>query len=386
MGPLSGLKVVEFAGLGPAPFCAMVLADLGAEVVRIERPQARPPSARQRAGDVLARGRRSLVLDLKQPAAIDVALRLVDGADVVIEGFRPGVMEKLGLSPEVCHRRNPALVYGRMTGWGQEGPLAAAAGHDINYIALSGALSMVGPRGGKPTPPPGLVGDFGGGAMLLAVGILGALWHARGTGRGQVVDAAICDGAALLSALMYGWRGTGEWHLGRGANVGDGGAYFYDTYVCSDGHCIAVGAIEPQFYAELLRRIGLADDPVFAGQWDQSRWDDCRVRLAEVFATRTRDAWCALLEGTDACFAPVLDLDEAPHHAHNRARANFAEVDGIVQPAPAPRFSATPCAPCQPVSAPGAHSRALLAEAGFDAAAIEALLAQGAAYDRVAAG
>ncbi|MCK9510274.1 MAG: CoA transferase [Pigmentiphaga sp.] len=384
MGPLSGLKVVEFAGLGPGPFCAMVLADLGAEVISIERPLPQPPSARQRAGDVLARGRRSLVLDLKQPAAIDVALRLIDKAHAVIEGFRPGVMEKLGLGPETCLARNPALVYGRMTGWGQQGPLAPAAGHDINYIALSGALSMIGPRGGKPTPPPGLVGDFGGGAMLLAVGILGALWHARGTGEGQVVDAAICDGAALLSSLMYGWRGTGQWSLERGRNMGDGGAYFYDSYVCSDGHCIAIGAIEPKFYAELLQRIGLADDPLFAKQWDKSRWEERRERLAALFATRTREAWCELLEGSDACFAPVLNLDEAPHHPHNRVRGNFAEVDGVVQPAPAPRFSATPAAPCQPVSAPGAHSRELLAEAGFGADAIDSLLAQGAVHEAVA--
>ncbi|MGE4337874.1 MAG: CaiB/BaiF CoA transferase family protein [Pigmentiphaga sp.] len=381
MGPLSGLKVVEFAGLGPGPFCAMVLADLGAEVISIERPRPQPPSARQRAGDVLFRGRRSLVLDLKQPAAINVALRLIDRAHVVIEGFRPGVMEKLGLGPDTCLARNPALVYGRMTGWGQQGPLASAAGHDINYIALSGALSMIGPRGGKPTPPPGLVGDFGGGAMLLAVGILGALWHVRDSGQGQVVDAAICDGAALLSSLMYGWRGTGQWSLERGGNMGDGGAYFYDTYVCSDGHCIAIGAIEPKFYAELLQRVGLEDDPAFAKQWDKAQWEERRERLAALFATRTRDAWCELLEGSDACFAPVLSLDEAPQHPHNQARGNFAEVDGIMQPAPAPRFSATPAAPCQPVSASGAHSRELLAEAGLEPEEIDGLLAQSVVHE-----
>lgn len=380
MGPLSGLKIVEFAGLGPGPFCAMVLADLGAEVITIERPTKRPSSAEQRAADVLSRGRRSLVLDLKQPAAIEVALRLVDQAHGVIEGYRPGVMEKLGLGPEVCLARNPALVYGRMTGWGQQGPLAQAAGHDINYIALSGALAMVGPKGGKPTPPPGLVGDFGGGAMLLAVGMLGALWHARGTGQGQVVDAAICDGAALLSTLMYGWHSVGQWRTERGSNMGDGGAYFYDTYACADGHYIAIGAIEPQFYAELLQRCGLQDDPLFQKQWDARQWPACSERLAAVFATRTREAWCSLLEGTDACFAPVLTLAEAPQHPHNVARANFATVDGVVQPAPAPRFSATPAAPCQSVPPQGAHTREVLAAAGFDAAAIDALLAQGAAH------
>lgn len=380
MGPLSGLKIVEFAGLGPGPFCAMVLADLGAEVITIERPTKRPSSAEQRAADVLSRGRRSLVLDLKQPAAIEVALRLVDQAHGVIEGYRPGVMEKLGLGPEVCLARNPALVYGRMTGRGQQGPLAQAAGHDINYIALSGALAMVGPKGGKPTPPPGLVGDFGGGAMLLAVGMLGALWHARGTGQGQVVDAAICDGAALLSTLMYGWHSVGQWRTERGSNMGDGGAYFYDTYACADGHYIAIGAIEPQFYAELLQRCGLQDDPLFQKQWDARQWPACSERLAAVFATRTREAWCSLLEGTDACFAPVLTLAEAPQHPHNVARANFATVDGVVQPAPAPRFSATPAAPCQSVPPQGAHTREVLAAAGFDAAAIDALLAQGTAH------
>lgn len=380
MGPLSGLKIVEFAGLGPGPFCAMVLSDLGAEVITIERPSKRPPTAEQRAADVLSRGRRSLVLDLKQPAAIEVALKLIDTAHGVIEGYRPGVMEKLGLGPEVCLARNPALVYGRMTGWGQQGPLAQAAGHDINYIAISGALAMVGPKGGKPTPPPGLVGDFGGGAMLLAVGMLGALWHARGTGQGQVVDAAICDGAALLSALMYGWHSAGQWRTERGSNMGDGGAYFYDTYICADGHYIAIGAIEPQFYAELLQRCGLQDDPLFQKQWDARQWPACSERLAAVFATRTRNDWCALLEGTDACFAPVLTLAEAPEHPHNQARANFATVDGVVQPAPAPRFSGTPAAACQAVPAQGAHTREVLAAAGYDAAAIEQLLAQGVAH------
>ncbi|MDD2545372.1 MAG: CaiB/BaiF CoA-transferase family protein [Burkholderiaceae bacterium] len=336
-GPLAGLRVVEMAGIGPGPFCAMVLADLGAEVLRIERP-GRPASAT----DVLCRGRTPLALDLRQPQAVQDALALIDRADVLIEGFRPGVMERLGLGPEVCRARNPRLVYGRMTGWGQSGPLAQAAGHDINYIAISGALHGIGRSGEAPVPPLNYVGDFGGGAMLLAVGVLAALQERTRSGQGQVIDAAMSDGAALLSAMVYGFKAAGQWSNQRGENLLDGGAHFYDTYACADGRHVAIGAIEPQFYALLRERCGIADDPTFDAQMDPAGWPLLKLRLADVLRTRTRDEWCALLEGTDACFAPVLDWDEAPRHPHNVARGTFATVDGVVQPAPAPRFSRTP--------------------------------------------
>ena len=339
-GPLQGLKVIEMAGLGPAPFCAMMLADMGADVVRIERPTA--PNVTGAAGrfDVLARSRRVLALDLKKPASIDAVLALVDQADVLIEGFRPGVMERLGLGPDICLARRPSLVYGRMTGWGQTGPLAKAAGHDINYIAITGALHAIGTQVGAPVPPLNYVGDFGGGAMMLAFGILCALHHARGSGVGQVVDAAMTDGAALLSSMMYGMHAAGAWSNRRGENMLDGGAHFYGCYACADGRHVSIGSIEPQFYAELLQRTGI-DDPEFSAQLDASRWPRLKARLADVFLTKTRDEWCALMEGSDVCFAPVLDWDEAPEHPHNVARESFVTVDGVVQPAPAPRFSDT---------------------------------------------
>lgn len=339
-GPLSGLRVIEMAGIGPGPFCAMVLADLGADVVRIARPGQDTP-----AHDVLARSRSVIHLDLREAGAVQQVLDLVAQADVLIEGYRPGVMERLGLGPEPCLQRQPALIYGRMTGWGQYGPLSHAAGHDINYIALSGALHGVGRAGERPVPPLNLVGDFGGGAMLLAVGILAALQERQRSGQGQVVDAAMTDGAALLSSMMYGFRASGLWRTPRGENLLDGGAFFYDTYTCADGHHVAVGAIEPQFYALLRQHCGVADDPAFDAQMDRAAWPQLRQKLAEIFATRTRDEWCALLEGTDACFAPVLDWDEAPQHPHNRARATFTELDGVTQPAPAPRFARTPADP-----------------------------------------
>ena len=349
-GPLQGLKVVEMVGLGPTPFCAMVLADLGAEVLRIDRPrhggargapQVLPDDARH---DVMARGRATLTMDLKQPGAVDDLLAIVAAADALVEGFRPGIMEKLGLGPDACRAINPRLVYGRMTGWGQDGPLAQAAGHDINYIALSGALHGIGPAGGKPVVPLNYVGDFGGGGMLLAVGVLAALLEARTSGRGQVVDAAMVDGSALLSAMMFGFRANGWWNDPRGTNMLDGGAPFYDTYRCADGKFVAIGAIEAQFHATLRERIGLP--PAADGtQMDRATWTASKAELAALFATRTRDEWCALLEGSDACFAPVLDWDEAPRHQHNRARGTFVTVDGVVQPAPAPRFSRTPSNP-----------------------------------------
>ncbi len=338
-GPLSGLRIVEFAGIGPGPFCAMVLVDLGAEVVRIARP-----GAALDPNDVLARSRTVLTLDLREPQAREQALSLIAHADALIEGYRPGVMERLGLGPDVCQARNPRLVYGRMTGWGQRGPLAQAAGHDINYIAISGALHAIGRSGESPVPPLNYVGDFGGGAMLLAVGLLSALFEAGRSGRGQVVDAAMTDGAALMSAMMYGMKAAGQWSNQRGENLLDGGAYFYDTYACADGRFVAVGAIEPQFYALLRMHCGIADDPAFDAQMDRAAWPLLKLRLAQVFRSRTSDEWCALLEGSDACFAPVLDWDEAPRHPHNAARATFVELDGVVQPAPAPRFDRTPAA------------------------------------------
>ena len=326
-GPLEGLKVIEMAGLGPAPFCAMLLADMGARVVRIERPGA---LAKIDKFQITARGR---------PATV---LRMLDTADVLIEGFRPGVMERLGLGPDICLARRPALVYGRMTGWGQHGPLAQAAGHDINYLALTGALHAIGTDSHGPVPPLNLVADFGGGAMMLAFGVLAACFEAQRSGQGQVVDAAMTDGVALLSSMMFGMRASGQWTLQRQANWLDGGAHFYGTYACADGKWVAVGPIEPQFYALLLDLCGIDDPLLRTAQNDRARWPQLRERLAACFKTRTRDAWCALLEGSDACFAPVLDWDEAPRHPHNRARQTFVEIDGVIQPAAAPRLSRTP--------------------------------------------
>lgn len=368
VGPLAGLRVVEMAGIGPGPFCAMLLADLGAEVIRVERPGARVPANQ----DVLLRGRAaSLILDLRDEQVLADVLTLVDGADVLLEGFRPGVMEKLGLGPEVCLERNPPLVYGRMTGWGQFGPLAKAAGHDINYIAISGALNAIGHADGKPVPPLNYLGDFGGGAMLLAVGLLAALHERTQSGQGQVVDAAMTDGAALLSAMMYGMHAAGEWSNERGRNMLDTGAHFYDTYECADGRYVAIGAIEPQFYAELRARCGLTDDAAFNAQMDAAQWPQLKQRLAEVFRRRTRDEWSELLEGSDACFAPVLDWDEAPEHAHNVARQTFIDVGGKMQPAPAPRFSRT--VPPAPGCAGAADGPAAMFGWGLDAAVVERL-------------
>jgi alpha-methylacyl-CoA racemase len=342
-GPLSGLKVIEMAGLGPAPFCAMLLADMGAEVLRIDRPGKSDVTGASGPHDVLARNRPTLALDLKQPEAIEALLGAVDRADALIEGFRPGVMERLGLGPEICLQRNPRLVYGRMTGWGQQGPLAKAPGHDINYIAISGALHAIGRPGEPPVVPLNYIGDFGGGGMLLAFGLVCALLQARASGRGQVVDAAMTDGAALLSAMMYGMKAAGALSNRRGENWLDGGAHFYGTYACADGKYVAIGSLEPQFYARLLQLVGV-DEAEFASQHDAQSWPRLKARLAEVFRGKTRDEWCALMEGSEACFAPVLDWDEAPRHAHNVARGAFIDIEGVTQPAPAPRFSATPAA------------------------------------------
>lgn len=377
-GPLAGVRVVEMVGIGPCPFAAMMLADMGAEVIRIDRKatpgEDHPYPVLGTRHDVMARGRRSLALDLKKPAGRSAALRLVEGADVLLEGFRPGVMERLGLGPDACLERNPKLVYGRVTGWGQSGPLAQAAGHDINYVALSGMLHAMGRSGSPPAPPLNLVGDFGGGGMMLAFGVVCAVLEARISGQGQVVDAAMTDGAALLGAMMYGLRGAGSWSDGREANLLDGGAPFYDSFACLDGKFISIGAIEPQFFATLLRLTG-QDDPAFTRRWNRAHWPGLKERFAALFATRTRDDWCRLLEGSDVCFAPVLDMAEAPRHPHNAARRTFVDIDGVTQPAPAPRFSRTvPATPNAP-SSPGEDGAAILADWGFTDASIEALKA-----------
>lgn len=366
-GPLAGLRVVEFAGIGPAPMCAMLLADLGAEVISVDRLE---PSGngipRAPRFDVTRRGRRSVALDLKQPEGIACALDLVAGADALIEGFRPGTMERLGLGPDACHAVNPRLVYGRVTGWGQDGPLAAAAGHDLNYIALSGALAAIGRAGQPPTVPLNLVGDYGGGGLLLAFGIACALLEARQSGRGQMVDAAMAEGAGTLLASAFGLAAAGLHRPERGTNLLDSGAPHYDTYQCADGEWVAVAPIERKFRDELLTRIGF-DPATFPDVADRARWPEARALLAARFAERSRAEWCALLEGTDACFAPVLSLAEAPGHPQAVARAAHLAIDGVVQPAPAPRFSRTPAAPPSPAEAPGAGTHTVLAAWGIAA-------------------
>ena len=358
-GPLTGLRVVEFAGIGPGPFCGMLLSDLGGDVVRIDRKGGRGGAA----SDITARGRRSVALDLKSPAAIETCLKLMGKADAIIEGFRPGVMERLGLGPDVALKRNPKLVFGRMTGWGQSGPYAQAAGHDMNYIAITGALHAIG-TDDKPVPPLNLVGDFGGGALYLAFGLLAAVIQARESGRGQVVDCAMSDGAASLMAMFYGFKASGMWQDRRRSNLLDGGAHFYDTYRCADGKWISIGSIEPQFYALLLEKAGITD-PQFGRQMDRSAWPQLREKLATAIAAKTQAEWREIMEGTDVCFAPVLDLEEAPMHPHNVARETFVEVAGVIQPAPAPRFSATPGAIQGPPPAIGAHDREALLDWGF---------------------
>ena len=373
MGPLDGLKVIEIAGIGPGPFAAMVLADMGADVLRIDRlPQAVPRDDVPPVGEVLERGRPSVGIDLKRAEGVAAVLRLVDRADALIEGFRPGVMEHLGLGPDVCMARQPRLVYGRVTGWGQDGPLARAAGHDINYIALAGALHPIGRSGQPPVPPVNLVGDFGGGGLLLAFGIVCALVERGRSGRGQIVDAAMVDGAALLSAMIHGMRAIGSWTDERGANLLDTGAPFYDVYETKDGKYISIGAIEPRFYRQLLERTGLANARL-PDRMDRDQWPALRERLQTVFKTKTRDEWCAIMEGSDVCFAPVLTPGEAPHHPHLQQRGTFIDVAGVTQPAPAPRFSRTPAAVRRPAGQPGQDTESALAEWGFSAAEITAL-------------
>ena len=376
--PLSGLRIIELAGIGPGPFAGMMLADHGAEVIRIERigsGKAGPEVAPDK--DILLRSRKTIELDLKNPASQEVLLDLVRKADGLIEGFRPGVIERLGLGPDVLHAANPRLVIGRMTGWGQTGPMAHMAGHDLNYIAISGALHGVGRKGEKPVVPLNLFGDFGGGGMVLAFGMLAALHHAKATGEGQVVDAAMTDGSALLTAMIQTFRQIGIWQDDRGVNLLDGGAHFYDTYETKDGKYVSIGAIEPQFYARLLDLLGLTDDPAYARQMEAGDWDQMRDGLTRIFRTRTRDEWDELLMGTDACYAPVLSLTEAPDHPHNTARGTFTTAGGIVQPGPAPRYSRSPTVPPE-MFQNRLDTDDVLAEIGYDTDRIRRLRDEGA--------
>src|SRR5579862_3017559 len=377
MGPLEGVRVVELAGIGPGPFCAMLLADMGAEVIRVDRAAMVGRDTDRDGNDarfnLLARGRRNIAIDLKNPAGVAATLRLVDRADALIEGFRPGVMERLGLGPETCLARNPRLVYGRMTGWGQDGPIAHTAGHDINYIALSGVLHSIGEAGGPPAIPLNLVGDFGGGALYLAMGVLAGIISARASGKGQVIDCSMVEGAASLMMMMYGALASGAWTEERGRNRTDGGSHFYHVYETSDGEYISVGSIEPQFYALLLRHTGLEGESL-PEQSDRTTWPDMQRRLARIFKQKTRAEWTAIMQQTDICFAPVLRMSEAIEHPHNRHRHSFVEVAGIRQPAPAPRFLGTPTQVQCPPARVGEHSEAILRDWGFSAAEVAALV------------
>ncbi len=376
-GPLHGLRVVELAGLGPAPFAGMVLADAGADVLRIDRPgSGRAPVGGPAGSDVLGRGKRSVAVDLKRAEGVEVVLRLAGGADVLIEGFRPGVVERLGIGPAPCLAANPRLVYGRMTGWGQTGPLAPRAGHDIDYIALAGALAPIGPAEGPPVPPLNLVGDFGGGGMLLAFGVVAALLEAARSGRGQVVDAAMVDGTALLLAMLAGMRAAGTWSDRRGANLLDGGAPFYRTYETADGRAVAVGALEPQFYGALLEGLGLADEELPA-QHDRAGWPELERRFAAAFRERARDDWARHFAERDACVAPVLEIGEAAEHPHLAERGTYVELAGVLQPAPAPRFSETPAEMPGPPPVVGGDTRVALEDWGFAPTEVDALLGTG---------
>lgn len=377
-GPLSGLRVIEVGSIGPGPFCAMLLSDLGADVIRLDRTTGSGlvgPNADFRT-ELLHRGRRSVAVDLKNPGGPEVVLSLVDRADVLIEGFRPGVTERLGIGPEICAERNPALIYGRMTGFGQDGPLAQAVGHDINYVALSGALSMIGRSGEPPTPPLSLVGDFGGGGMILALGILGALYERQRSGLGQVIDASMVEGAALLATAFFGFSQTGTWNRERGTNIVDSGAPYYDAYETADGKWLSVGAMEPHFYADLVSLLGIGVQ--LPDQNDQSQWPAMKKVFADAVRTRTRDQWMAAAEGLTPCIAPILEFDEAPQHPHNRARGSFVTVDGLVQPGPAPRFSRTAATVDRRPPIPGEHTAQALASWGLSATDVNGWLASGA--------
>jgi alpha-methylacyl-CoA racemase len=382
-GPLSGRRIIEIAGIGPGPFAAMMLSDMGAEVIRVERTQAVRGQAPDTAHwDVLLRGRRNIAIDLKSPDGIATLLELVKGADALIEGFRPGVMERLGVGPEDCAKVNPKLVYGRMTGWGQDGPYGPRAGHDINYIALAGALAHFSRAGEAPVPPLNMVGDFGGGGMYLAFGVVCALLEAERSGKGQVVDAAMVDGAASLMSMFWGFKNIGLFNENApGTNLLDTGAHFYDVFECKDAKFVSIGSIEPQFYALLLEKTGLENDERFAKQMDQSQWPALKETLREVFATKTQAEWCQTMEGTDVCFAPVLTMSEAAAHPHNVERKTFIEIDGVTQPAPAPRFSRSTTQVSTPPAHPGQHTREILTDWGIPQDRIEQLIASGAVAD-----
>jgi alpha-methylacyl-CoA racemase len=379
MGPLHGLKVIELAGIGPAPMCAMLLADMGADVVRVDRTEPSGLGLMMAPRfDVHSRNRRSVALDLKSPAGMQTLLRLLSTADVLLEGFRPGVAERLGFGPAACHALNPGLVYGRMTGFGQSGPLSQAAGHDLNYIALTGALHAIGPAGGAPVPPLNLVGDYGGGALYLALGVLAALHERKSSGRGQVVDAAMVDGAASLFSVFQGLHAGGQWNTTRGDNLLDGGAPFYATYETADAKHVALAALEPKFFAELAGRIGL-EERFVKRQFDRRLWPEMREAITTLIRSKTRNEWSALLEGSDACFAPVLSVDEVASHAHAQARGAYIEIEGVVQPAPAPRFDRSVASVPKRSPQVGEHTAEVLAEAGLSNAEIDALLSSGAA-------
>ena len=374
MGPLKGLKIIEMAGIGPGPFCGMVLADLGAEIIRVDRASAIGTGSKQEPSN---RGKKSIAVDLKAKEGVEVVLKLVETADAIFEGFRPGVMERLGIGPEVCLARNDRIVFGRMTGWGQEGPLANAAGHDINYISLSGALAAIGRPGSPPVPPLNLIGDFGGGGMLLALGLVAALLESKESKKGQVVDAAMTDGSALLMTMIYSMQSSGMWKTTMGSNLLDGGSHFYDTYECKDGKFISIGSIEPQFYA-LLCQIAELDEKVFSKQMSRDLWPEQKEEIKKIFVKKTRDEWCELMEGTDVCFAPVLDMSEAPEHPHNKERKTFIDLEGVTQPAPAPRFSRTEPEVVSSPSIVGEHTNEVLSSIGLSEEDISTLKTTGA--------
>ena len=374
MGPLKGLKIIEMAGIGPGPFCGMVLADLGVEIIRVDRASAIGTGSKQ---DAANRGKKSIAVDLKSEEGVEVVLKLVETADAIFEGFRPGVMERLGLGPDVCSERNERIVFGRMTGWGQEGPLANAAGHDINYISLTGALAAIGRPGSPPVPPLNLIGDFGGGGMLLALGLLAALLESKKSKKGQVVDAAMSDGSALLMTMIYSMYSSGMWKTSMGSNLLDGGSHFYDTYECKDGKFISLGSIEPQFYA-LLCQIAELDESIFGKQMSRDSWPEQKEAIKKIILDKTRDEWCELMEGTDVCFAPVLDMSEAPKHPHNVERKTFIDLEGVTQPAPAPRFSRTEPEVVSSPSVVGEHTDEVLTSIGFSDEDINTLKTSGA--------
>ena len=374
MGPLKGLKIIEMAGIGPGPFCGMVLADLGAKIIRVDRASAIGTGSKQ---DAANRGKKSIAVDLKSKEGVEVVLKLVETADAIFEGFRPGVMERLGLGPDVCSKRNERIVFGRMTGWGQEGPLANAAGHDINYISLTGALAAIGRPGSPPVPPLNLIGDFGGGGMLLALGLVAALLESKESKKGQVVDAAMTDGSALLMTMIYTMQSSGVWKTSMGSNLLDGGSHFYDTYECKDGKFISLGSIEPQFYA-LLCQIAELDESIFGNQMSRDSWPEQKEAIKKIILDKTRDEWCELMEGTDVCFAPVLDMSEAPKHPHNVERKTFIDLEGVTQPAPAPRFSRTEPEVVSSPSVVGEHTDEVLTSIGLSDEDINTLKTSGA--------